>query len=76
MDLQKAYAARLRGWNTTMTMNKTAIPDRNCWIAKLRANIPAQLIQISPQMTMTTDAAPSGWGSALGMELEMIAIAH
>ncbi|KAA6379820.1 MAG: hypothetical protein EZS28_024653 [Streblomastix strix] len=43
---------------------------------KLRANIPAQLIQISPQMTMTTDAAPSGWGSILEKEPEMIAIAH
>ncbi|KAA6353732.1 MAG: putative Transposon Ty3-I Gag-Pol polyprotein, partial [Streblomastix strix] len=75
-DHQKAQSARLRGWNTTMIMNKTAIPDINWWIAKLRANIPAQLIQISPQMTMTTDAAPSGWGSTLEKEQEMIAIAH
>ncbi|KAA6341858.1 MAG: hypothetical protein EZS28_052426 [Streblomastix strix] len=29
MDHQKAQAARLRGWNTTMIMNKTAIPDIN-----------------------------------------------
>ncbi|KAA6358409.1 MAG: hypothetical protein EZS28_046064, partial [Streblomastix strix] len=76
MDHQKAQAARLRGWNTTMIMNKTAIPDINWWITKLRANIPAQLIQIPPQMTMTIDAAPSGWGSTLEKELEMIAIAH
>ncbi|KAA6379852.1 MAG: putative Pro-Pol polyprotein [Streblomastix strix] len=76
MDYQKAQAARLRGWNTTLTMNKTTIPDINWWIAKLKANIPAQLIGIPPQMTMTTDAAPSGWGSALQRELEMIAIAH
>ncbi|KAA6364048.1 MAG: putative reverse transcriptase, partial [Streblomastix strix] len=76
MDHQKAQAARLRGWNTTMVMNKTAIPDINWWIAKLRANIPAQLIQIPPQMTMTTDAAPSGWGSTLEKEQEMIAVAH
>ncbi|KAA6366567.1 MAG: hypothetical protein EZS28_037907 [Streblomastix strix] len=62
MDHQKAQAARLRGWNTTIIMNKTAITDINWWIAKLRVNIPAQLIQIPPQMTMTTDAAPSGWG--------------
>ncbi|KAA6398232.1 MAG: hypothetical protein EZS28_006239 [Streblomastix strix] len=60
MDHQKAQAARLRGWNSTKIMNKTAIPDINWWIAKLRANIPAQLIQIPPQVTMTTDAAPSG----------------
>ncbi|KAA6392171.1 MAG: hypothetical protein EZS28_012306, partial [Streblomastix strix] len=59
-----------------MTINKTAIPDINWQIAKLRANIPTQLIQIPPQMTMTTDAAPNGWGSTLGRELEMIAIAH
>ncbi|KAA6333831.1 MAG: hypothetical protein EZS28_053123 [Streblomastix strix] len=57
-------------------MNKTAIPDINWWIAKLRANIPAQLIQKPSQMTMTTDAAPSGWGSTLEKESEMIAIAH
>ncbi|KAA6398276.1 MAG: putative Transposon Tf2-6 polyprotein [Streblomastix strix] len=76
MDHQKAQAARLRGWNTTMIMNKTAIPDIDWWIAKLRANIPAQLIQILPQMTMTTDAEPSGWGSTLEKELEMIAMAH
>ncbi|KAA6361971.1 MAG: hypothetical protein EZS28_042501, partial [Streblomastix strix] len=76
VDHQKAKAARLRGQNTTMTMNKTAIPDINWWIAKFRANIPAQLIQISPQMTMTTDAAPSRWGSTLDKELEMIAMAH
>ncbi|KAA6377326.1 MAG: putative Transposon Ty3-I Gag-Pol polyprotein [Streblomastix strix] len=76
MDHQKAQAARLRGWNTTMTMNKIAILDINWWIAKLRANIPAQLIQIPPQITMTTDAAPSGWGSTLERELEMIAMAH
>ncbi|KAA6368720.1 MAG: putative reverse transcriptase, partial [Streblomastix strix] len=76
MDYQKAQAARLRGWNTTMIMNKTAIPDINWWIAKLRANTPVQLIQIPPQMTMTTDAAPSGWGSTLEKEQEMIAMAH
>ncbi|KAA6374217.1 MAG: putative Transposon Tf2-6 polyprotein [Streblomastix strix] len=76
MDHQKAQAARLRGQNTTMIMNKTAIPDINWWITKLRANIPAQLIQIPPQMTMTTDAAPSEWGSTQGREPEIIAIAH
>ncbi|KAA6368351.1 MAG: putative Transposon Tf2-6 polyprotein, partial [Streblomastix strix] len=76
IDHQKAQAARLRGWNTTMIMNETAIPDINWWIAKLRANIPAQLIQISPQMTMATDAAPSGWGSTLEKELKMISMAH
>ncbi|KAA6360229.1 MAG: hypothetical protein EZS28_044243, partial [Streblomastix strix] len=76
MDHQKAPAARLRGCNTTITMNKTAILDINWWTAKLRANISVQLIQISPQMTMTTDAAPSGWGSTLEKEQEMIAMAH
>ncbi|KAA6372651.1 MAG: hypothetical protein EZS28_031824 [Streblomastix strix] len=76
MDRQKAQAARLRGWNTSMIMNKTAIPDINWFIVKLRANIPAQLIQIPPQMTMTTDAASGGWGSTLERELEMIAIAY
>ncbi|KAA6359405.1 MAG: putative Transposon Tf2-6 polyprotein [Streblomastix strix] len=59
-----------------MIINKTAIPDINWWIAKLRANTPAQLIQIPPQMTMTTDVSPSGWGSTLEKELEMIAMAH
>ncbi|KAA6362840.1 MAG: hypothetical protein EZS28_041634, partial [Streblomastix strix] len=29
MDHQKTQAAGLRGWNTTMIMNKTAIPDIN-----------------------------------------------
>ncbi|KAA6372115.1 MAG: putative reverse transcriptase [Streblomastix strix] len=76
MDHQKAQAARLRGWKTTMTINKTAIPDINWQITKLRANTPAQLIQIPPQMTMTTDEATSGCGSSLERELEMIAIAH
>ncbi|KAA6401433.1 MAG: hypothetical protein EZS28_003031 [Streblomastix strix] len=76
MDHQKVQAARLRGWKTTIIMNKTAIADINWWIAKLKANIPAQLIQMPPQMTMTTDAAPSGWGSTLEKELEMIAMAH
>ncbi|KAA6355959.1 MAG: putative reverse transcriptase, partial [Streblomastix strix] len=76
MDHQKAQAARHRGRNTTMIMNKTAIPDINWWIAKLMANIPALLIQTSPQMTVTTDAAPSGWDSTLEKELEMIAMAH
>ncbi|KAA6358176.1 MAG: hypothetical protein EZS28_046297, partial [Streblomastix strix] len=76
MDHQKAQAARLRGWNTTMIMNKTTIPDINWRNAKLKANIHAQLIQIPRQMTMTTDAAPSGWGSGLEKELEMIAMAQ
>ncbi|KAA6371780.1 MAG: hypothetical protein EZS28_032692 [Streblomastix strix] len=44
MDHQRAQAERLRGWNTTMIINKTAIADINWWIAKLKANIPAQLI--------------------------------
>ncbi|KAA6403418.1 MAG: hypothetical protein EZS28_001046 [Streblomastix strix] len=57
-------------------MNKTAIPDINQWIAKLRANIPAQLIQIPPQITITTDATPSGWSSTLDKESEVIALAH
>ncbi|KAA6320041.1 MAG: hypothetical protein EZS28_054741, partial [Streblomastix strix] len=74
IDHQEAQAAKLRGWNTTMITNKTHILDINWLIAKLRANIPAQLIQILPQMTI--DAAPSGWGSTLERELEMIAIAH
>ncbi|KAA6394078.1 MAG: hypothetical protein EZS28_010392 [Streblomastix strix] len=73
---QKTYAARLRGWNTMMIMNKIVISDKNWWITKLGANIPAQLIQIPPQMTMTADAAPSGKDSTLEKELEMIAIAH
>ncbi|KAA6366194.1 MAG: hypothetical protein EZS28_038278 [Streblomastix strix] len=60
MDHQKAQATRLREWNTTSTMNKIAIPDINQWLKKLRANILTQLIQIPPQMTMATDAAPSG----------------
>ncbi|KAA6357958.1 MAG: hypothetical protein EZS28_046516 [Streblomastix strix] len=38
MDHQKAQAAKLRGWNITMIMNKTAIPDINWLIAKLGAN--------------------------------------
>ncbi|KAA6360885.1 MAG: putative Gag-Pol polyprotein, partial [Streblomastix strix] len=76
MDHQKAQAAKLRGWITTMIMNKTTIPDINWWITKLRANIPAQLIQIPPQMTMTTDAVPSGWSSTQEKKLEMIAMAH
>ncbi|KAA6395159.1 MAG: hypothetical protein EZS28_009317 [Streblomastix strix] len=42
----------------------------------VKANIPSQLIKISPQMTITTDAAPSVWGSTLEKELEMIAMAH
>ncbi|KAA6380091.1 MAG: hypothetical protein EZS28_024381, partial [Streblomastix strix] len=42
----------------------------------LRANITAQLIQIPPQMTMTTDATPNQWVSTLEKELEMIAMAH
>ncbi|KAA6374269.1 MAG: hypothetical protein EZS28_030203 [Streblomastix strix] len=76
MDHLKAQAAKLRRWDTTMIMNKSAIPDKNWLIAKLKANIPAQLIQLQPQLTMTTDAAPSGWGSTLEKELEMKAIAH
>ncbi|KAA6358304.1 MAG: hypothetical protein EZS28_046169 [Streblomastix strix] len=76
MDYQKAQAARMIGRDTTMIMNKIAIKDINWWIVKLRANIPAQLILTPPQMTMTTDAAPSGWGSMLEKELEMIAMAH
>ncbi|KAA6363059.1 MAG: hypothetical protein EZS28_041414 [Streblomastix strix] len=55
---------------------KTAIQDINQWITKLRANVPAQLIKILQQMIMTTEAAPSGWGSTLERELEMIAIVH
>ncbi|KAA6372350.1 MAG: hypothetical protein EZS28_032121 [Streblomastix strix] len=57
-------------------MNKTAIPDINQWIANLRANIPAQLIQTPPQMAMTKNAAPSGWGSTLEKQLEMKVMAH
>ncbi|KAA6356942.1 MAG: hypothetical protein EZS28_047531 [Streblomastix strix] len=57
-------------------MNKTAIPDINWCIAKFGSIIPAQLIQISPQMTMTTDAVPSEWGSTFDKKSEMIAIAH
>ncbi|KAA6311404.1 MAG: hypothetical protein EZS28_056134, partial [Streblomastix strix] len=41
-----------------------------------RANIPAQLIQILPQITMTTDEAPSGWGPTLEREMEIIATVH
>ncbi|KAA6367209.1 MAG: hypothetical protein EZS28_037264 [Streblomastix strix] len=60
MDHQNAQAARLGGWNTTMIMNMTAISDIIWWIANIIANPSAQLTQIPPQMTMTTDAAPSG----------------
>ncbi|KAA6376874.1 MAG: hypothetical protein EZS28_027601 [Streblomastix strix] len=34
MNNQDAQSARLRGWTTTMILNKTAIPDRNQWIVK------------------------------------------
>ncbi|KAA6380153.1 MAG: hypothetical protein EZS28_024321 [Streblomastix strix] len=76
IDHQKTQAARLRGWFTTIIMNKTAISDINYQIIKLRANIPIQFIQIPPQATMATDAAPGGQGQILEKELEMIAIAH
>ncbi|KAA6359614.1 MAG: hypothetical protein EZS28_044859 [Streblomastix strix] len=76
MDHLKTQAARLRGWKATMTMIKTAILDINQWIANLRANIPAELIQIPQQMTMTTDAAPSRWVSTIEKELEMIVMAQ
>ncbi|KAA6394350.1 MAG: hypothetical protein EZS28_010122 [Streblomastix strix] len=62
MDHQNAQAARLGGWNATMITDKTAISDTNWRIANFRQNILAQLIQIPPQMTMTKDAATSGWG--------------
>ncbi|KAA6357844.1 MAG: hypothetical protein EZS28_046628, partial [Streblomastix strix] len=64
MDHQKAQSARLRGWSTTMIMNKTAVPDINWWIAKLRANIPAQLIQIPPQMTNDNRCSTKWMGQA------------
>ncbi|KAA6341151.1 MAG: hypothetical protein EZS28_052478 [Streblomastix strix] len=76
MDHQKAQAARMRGLNSTMIMNKTTIPDKKWWIAKLRANIPALPIHIPPQMIMTTDAEPSEWGSTLEREFEIIAMAY
>ncbi|KAA6393041.1 MAG: hypothetical protein EZS28_011437 [Streblomastix strix] len=76
MDHQKAQAARLRGWNTQNIMNKTAIPDINWWIAKLRANIPTQLIQILPQMIMIKDAAPNSCGLTIENVLEIIVSAH
>ncbi|KAA6398450.1 MAG: hypothetical protein EZS28_006023 [Streblomastix strix] len=76
MDHQKVQAARLKGLNTMIIMNKTAIPYINQQVTKLRANTPAQLIQIPPQMTITTDTAPSDQGSILERELEMIAMAH
>ncbi|KAA6354803.1 MAG: hypothetical protein EZS28_049670, partial [Streblomastix strix] len=76
MNNQNVQAARLRGWNKTMIMNKTAIPDINWLVAKLRANNPAKLTQILPQMAMTTDVAPRKWSSKLKKKLKMIAIAH
>ncbi|KAA6366741.1 MAG: hypothetical protein EZS28_037730 [Streblomastix strix] len=62
IDYQKAQATRLRGCNTTMIMNNTAILDINWSIAKLRANIPAQLIPIPPQITMTTEIMYKNFG--------------
>ncbi|KAA6389882.1 MAG: hypothetical protein EZS28_014593 [Streblomastix strix] len=76
MDHQKAQAAILRGQNTSMIMSRTAIPDINQQVAKLRANIQEQLIQIPSQMSLATDAAPSEWGSTREKQLKMIAIAH
>ncbi|KAA6381811.1 MAG: hypothetical protein EZS28_022664 [Streblomastix strix] len=76
MDYQKAQAAKLKGWNAKMIMNKTVIPDINWWVSKLKMNISAQLLQILPKMTMTMDAAPSDKGSTLDIELEMITMAH
>ncbi|KAA6356926.1 MAG: hypothetical protein EZS28_047547 [Streblomastix strix] len=73
---QKSQAARLKCRNTTMIINITAIPDRNWLITKLRVSISAQLVQIAPQMTMTTDAAPSGSDSTQEKEPEMTAMAY
>ncbi|KAA6368924.1 MAG: hypothetical protein EZS28_035548, partial [Streblomastix strix] len=76
MEITKAQAARMRGWNKTITMNKTAILYKNWGITKHRGNIPAQLIQTPPQTTVTTDAAPNAWGSILEKELKMITMAQ
>ncbi|KAA6394944.1 MAG: hypothetical protein EZS28_009525 [Streblomastix strix] len=76
MDYKKAQAAMLIGQNSMMKMNKTTIPDINRWIAKLRANIPAQLKQTIPQMTILLDAALSGRDSTLEKGMEMIAMVH
>ncbi|KAA6397693.1 MAG: hypothetical protein EZS28_006780 [Streblomastix strix] len=76
MDHQKAQAARLRGWNTTMIMNKTAIPDINWWIMKLRSNVTAHFAQTLSEMIVTTDASPNRKDSIIEKGKEMISIAH
>ncbi|KAA6385708.1 MAG: hypothetical protein EZS28_018762 [Streblomastix strix] len=76
MDDQIAQAAQLKRCFITMIMIKITNPDIIWWIAKFRANIIIQQKQISPQMKMTIDATPSGRGSTLEKESEMIAAVH
>jgi hypothetical protein len=59
----KTRAVRLRGWDGSVQLTPSALPDTDWWLQALRQNRPASLLQPPPEATLFVDASPAGWGA-------------
>ncbi|KAA6369513.1 MAG: putative reverse transcriptase [Streblomastix strix] len=69
----KDRAARLRGWESTLQLKLTILPELFWWHSMILANKPLDLLMKSiVTATMTTDASKTGWGAVLNMNQQEI----
>ncbi|KAA6360405.1 MAG: putative Transposon Tf2-9 polyprotein, partial [Streblomastix strix] len=69
----KDRAARLRGWDSTLQLKLTILPELFWWHSMILANKPLELLMKSTvTATLTTDASKTGWGAVLNMNQQEI----
>jgi hypothetical protein len=59
----KTAAVRQHGWNGSVRLMPSILPDTDWWLQELADNHPASLLQPPPEATVFVDASPSGWGA-------------
>jgi hypothetical protein len=62
----KCQGVQREGWNGYIRLNYSVMGELRKWTQFLKENKPMPIrIDVTPQLVITTDAAPSGWGATL-----------
>jgi hypothetical protein len=66
MNQLKSETVNQKGWNTKCRLNPSLIGELRCWTNMVKNNKPQKIQQfLTPQVLITTDASPFGWGASL-----------
>ncbi|KAA6400929.1 MAG: hypothetical protein EZS28_003551 [Streblomastix strix] len=59
----KAQAVKKGGWNCSVLLNGRVLGNLYLWFIKIKQNKPRQLVDLTTQAILTTDAVLEDWGS-------------